>query len=280
MLYSTTEKFCLLKLEPPNSTYAMTPVFPTIPSGDSIKNFFLSPSLPVTPVLKKKILSSKTKLKNKVRQGVLDLVFESSDITDTAIELQKLLKDAAVDIRPLIEAQIANHLFPKQRLLQPGDLVYYRPQEASVAITPPSQRSTSTPKNFVYKFDGVYVPSPDAASQEAVPTIMYAAARDIPDGSVFLFLAYGHSTDPACANMGATPVSKALDYLHSKATVLYDEKVYVVGFPKLPWTKFFIPDDILVKVDSSLENCEVASDIDDFLDHETTGGSSFLATLF
>jgi len=257
--------------------------FPTLPTKSSIQNF-LNPK-----TIKEKISSKKTSIKNAARQQVLDLVFKTSDMTDTFLELRKLTHDAAIDIMPIVKAEIVNRVFPKVARLTPGDLVYYRPIETSVATTPPSQRATLNPKvfkTFVYTFDGVYVPSTKKNSStvgiEELPTIMYTQSRDIPPEAVVMFIGYGHAESSMLSV--STPITKAMDFLHSKATILYDEKVYVVGFPKLPWSKFFIPDDILEKIDNQHhhDNQEYTSSADDYDDQdpEKTGGSSFHATLF
>lgn len=254
----------------------MTPLFPNIPSKESVAGFF-KPSA----ALKKKLRATRNQVSAAIKQTALDLILESSSIVDTMVELRKLTREAMVDLRPLVEAEVENQLFPKVKSLTPGDLVYYRPLKARVATTPPSQRatmSTSVFKTFVYTFDGVYVPSPRKKSPSSastseelqIPTIMYTQSRDIPPEAVLMFIGYGHAESSVWS--GATPVTKAMDYLHSKATVLYNEKVYVVGFPKLPWTKFFIPDDVLAKIDNQV--------VFDENDVEKTGGSPFLATLF
>jgi hypothetical protein len=147
--------------------------------------------------------------------------------------------------------ELRNLVFPKKKTLEPGTLCYYRPHRARLHATRSTiqnqlKKQGSLPQ-FLYKYNGIYDPRKNRSS--TIPNYLKDVACShiyIPvksegfQDTVVMFLGYDNATP--------TTEPSTTDYLHSKCEILAGEHKLVVGFPKLPWSRHMIPDDILIPV--------------------------------
>ncbi len=197
-------------------------------------------------------------LKKKIDEKSVDVLVNLAKTLEASSELQELGTQTYEELKPLLVNELVNFAFPKKKLLLPGCLCYYRPSLANPVVTKSQYKNKSSfmsSTSFLYKYGGIY----ESTFYTAVlKSHVYNSVVGTPEGSVVMFLGYlpdsklHTETDlkPAIdySHGTGTWVSriKETDFLQSKCEVLVGEQKLILGFPRLPWARHMIPDDILI----------------------------------
>lgn len=195
---------------------------------------------------------SKTK-KTSVDKYVSDFIGAAAEVVDALTELKTVSGQAVEELGPMVFSEVNNFLFPKKRILVPGTLCYFQPQKAKLYATRSTIQSQLNksgvylkPK-FLYRYSKNLTCSSCYSQKNTNLTNFDEVIRDMyvpidhdvvcPPGTVVMFLGYCPASSPSALKK---------DYLHSKCEILSGEQRLVLGFPKLPWSRHMIPDDILI----------------------------------
>lgn len=205
-------------------------------------------------------LRSIPKTRTEVDDVVVSVIGATSEVIDALTELRAVTSQAIDELSPMAKNEIRNFVFPKKKSLEPGTLCYYRPHKARLHATRSTiqnqlKKQGSLPQ-FLYKYNGIYDPRKNRSStipsylQDVACSHVYTPVKseDFQD-TVVMFLGYDSSTptSPTSSTTNSKEPSTT-DYLHSKCEILAGEHKLVLGFPKLPWSRHMIPDDILIPV--------------------------------
>jgi hypothetical protein len=201
-------------------------------------------------------LRSIPKTRTEVDDYIIKVIGATSEVVDAMTELRAVTNQAIEELGPMAKNELRNFVFPKKKTLEPGTLCYYRPHKARLHATRSTIQSQlkkqgSLPQ-FLYKYNGVYDPRKNRSStiphylEDVACSHIYTPVKsDDYKDTVVMFLGYSpiHSSEDTSKQGPSTT-----DYLHSKCEILAGEQKLTLGFPKLPWSRHMIPDDILIPV--------------------------------
>jgi hypothetical protein len=198
--------------------------------------------------------------KKRFDEGTVGLLVSFVKAIETSAEVHDLGYKTYEELRPLIINEVVNLVFPKKKELEPGCLCYYRPSLANPVVTKSQYKNKSSFMNstsFLYKYGGIYE---STFYTSVLKSHVYTSVGTVPDGVIVMFLGYLPDTklhtetevSPVVDYSlgGGTWVSKIkeTDFLRSKCEIIFGDQKLILGFPRLPWARHMIPDDILVPV--------------------------------